>query len=67
METSLVIKSKDTNQKEVTKSLTNINPNVSNANLKTAAQMFTSISSGTYYSATRIDKIDVDEPDAARM
>jgi len=61
METSLVIKSKDTAQKEVTKSLTNINPNVSNANLKTAAQMFTSISSGTYYSATRVDKTDVDE------
>lgn len=61
METSLVIKSKDTAQKEVTKSLTNINPNVSNANLKTAAQMFTSISSGTYYDATRVNKIGVDE------
>lgn len=61
METSLVIKSKDTNQKEVTKSLTNINPNVSNVNLKTAAQMFTSISSGTYYDATRVNKIGVNE------
>ena len=61
METSLVIKSKDTSQKEITKSLTNINPNVDNAKLKIAAQMFTSISSGTYYDATKVNKINVDE------
>jgi len=61
METSLVIKSKDTNQKDVTKSLTNINPNIGNTNLKVAAQMFTSISSGTYYDATRINKMNIDE------
>lgn len=61
MNTSVNIVSVNVANKKVTKALSNINPEVSNANLKQAAQLFTAISNTTYQSATRISTMDVNE------
>lgn len=61
MATSVNIISTTSNNKTVSKSITNINPQVSNQNLKTAAQLFTAISDTTFKSADRIVKMNVDE------
>lgn len=61
MQTSLNITSVDSNNNKQTKSLTYINPNASNAELKTAAQKFNAISQNTYTEADRIIKMSVEE------
>lgn len=63
MQTSLNITSVDATNKQQTKSLTYINPNATNAQLKSAAQKFTAISKNTYSDADRIIKMSVEEPD----
>jgi len=62
MQTSLNITSVDANNKKVTKSLTYVNPNATNAQLETAAQKFNAISQNTYTDADRIIKMSVTEP-----
>lgn len=61
MQTTINITSINSAEKKSTKSLTNINPNLSNTQLKQAAQLFTAISDETYKSADRIDRIDIEE------
>lgn len=61
MATSVNITSATVANKKVTKALSNINPEISNATLKQAAQLFTAISNTTYQSATRVTTMNVDE------
>ena len=63
MQVSLNITSIDSSQNKKSKSLTYINPNATNAQLQTAAQKFTAISSNTYIDAERITRQSVSEPD----
>jgi len=62
MTTSVNITSTSTANKKMTKSITNINPQISNSALKTAAQLFTAISTNTFNGADRIVRVDVNEP-----
>lgn len=61
MQTSLIINSKSNTGKSVSKSLTRINENVSNEDLKQAAQLFTDISKGSYVESFRVNKVSLDE------
>lgn len=61
MKTAVNIISIDAKEKKSTKSLTNINPNVSNEQLKQAAQLFTAIGSNTFVEGDRINRINLDE------
>lgn len=56
METSLVIKGKDTSQKDTTKSVQNINPNATAANMYNFAVDFMTLSTNSFVSVARIDK-----------
>lgn len=61
MNTSVNIITSDIANKKSTKAISNINPEVSNDNLKQAAQLFTAISTNTYQDANRIITMSVDE------
>ena len=63
MQTSLNITYADSSLKKSTKSLTYINPEATNAQLETAASLFSAISQNSYVGAERIDRIDVSEPE----
>lgn len=63
MQTSLNITYADSSLKKSTKSLTYINPEATNAQLETAASLFSAISNNNYVGAERIDRIDVSEPE----
>ena len=63
MQTSLNITYADSSLKKSTKSLTYINPEATNAQLETAASLFSAISQNNYVGAERIDRIDVSEPE----
>lgn len=56
METSLIIKGKTTDNKDTSKSLTNINPNATDANLYNFAVDFQGLSKNTFESVVRINK-----------
>lgn len=56
METALNIKSKNTSNKDVTKSVQNINPNATAANMYQFAVDFTAISKNSFVEVVRIDK-----------
>lgn len=61
MQTSLNITYADSSQNKSTKSLTYINPAATNAQLDTAASLFSAISNNTYIDAERIDRTNVKE------
>ena len=61
MQVSLNITSIDSSQNKKTKGLTYINPEATNAELKTAAQKFNAISRNQYLDAERIERMSVDE------
>ena len=61
MQTSLNVTSLDGSNKKSTKSITYINPNATNAELKTLAQKFNAISTNEYQDAERIDRQSVEE------
>lgn len=61
MQVSLNITSIDSSQNKKTKGLTYINPEATNAELKTAAQKFNAISQNQYLDAERIERMSVDE------
>lgn len=61
MQTSLNVTSIDSNNKKSTKSITYVNPNATNAELKTLAQKFNAISTNEYQDAERIDRQSVEE------
>ena len=63
MQTSLNITYADSSLKKSTKSLTYINPEATNAQLETAASLFSAISQNDYVGAERIERIDVSEPE----
>lgn len=63
MDSSLIINSTDTTGKKLQKSITNLNPNITNATAKEFAQKLNALTTNTYNGATRINKIDVDEDD----
>lgn len=56
METALNIKSTNTSNKDVSKSISNINPNATNANLYTFAVDFNALSTHSFVNVVRIDK-----------
>lgn len=64
MDSSLIINSTDTTGKKLQKSITNLNPNITNATAKEFAQKLNALTTNTYNGAIRINKIDVDEDDA---
>ena len=60
MDTSLVITTKDHLTDETqTKTITNINPQAANSDLKTFAQMTAALSKDAFVKATRIDKTEL--------
>lgn len=61
MTTSVNISSITKTNKKVTKSITNINPEVNNEDLKIATELFTAISDTTFLDADRIIKMSVNE------
>lgn len=61
MQVSLNITSLDSSNNKKSKSLTYINPNATNAELKIAAQKFTAISRNEYIDAERIERMSVEE------
>lgn len=61
MKTAVNIISIDAKEKKSTKSLININPDVSNEQLKQVAQLFTAIGSNTFVEGDRINRINLDE------
>lgn len=56
MDTALNIKSKTTSNKDATKSVQNINPNATAANMYQFAVDYTALSSNSFVSVVRIDK-----------
>lgn len=62
MQTSLNVTSIDGSNKKSTKSITYVNPEATNAELKTLAQKFNAISTNEYQDAERIDRQSVEEP-----
>ena len=56
MAQSLIIESTSTTGKKIRKAITDVNPNVSNANLKTFGQMANALTTNTYGSSARVDK-----------
>lgn len=62
MKTDLIINSKAGN-KAVAKTITNVNPEVTNDKLETFAGMVNALSTNTYQNASRVDKKDVTEAD----
>lgn len=63
MESNLIINSTALNGRKLQKSITNINPRATNAQLQEVAQRLNALTTNTYNGATRIDKIDVEEDD----
>lgn len=64
METSLSMKTTDTTGKKNTTTLSYVNPNASNALLKTYAEKLADLTNDTYNSATKIEKTNLDEEPA---
>ena len=60
MYTSLNVKMKDQTDKELAKSITYINASASSADLKSMAQGLVGLTTNTYQSADRIQKLNVD-------
>lgn len=60
MNTSLNIKMKDTNNKDLQKSITYVSASASSADLLSMAQGLTGLTTNTYESADRIQKINID-------
>ena len=58
--TSLIVKSTDQSGKTVNKTITDVNPDCSNAVLKTLGQKINALTTNFYGNTTRIDKIDCD-------
>ena len=58
-EISLVIQSTDTSAKKNTTTVTNINPEATNAQIKQLAQKLIAFTTDTYVSVTKITKEDV--------
>ena len=63
MTDSIIIKSTDTNNKVNQKTITFINPEASNADLKTFAQGLNALTTNSYNETVRIEKINVDTED----
>ena len=61
MQTSLNVTSLDGSNKKSTKSITYVNPDATNSELKTLAQKFNAISTNEYQDAERIDRQSVEE------
>lgn len=61
METYLIVSSVDSFGKKKQKSLPNIDPSATNAELSEFAQMINGLSTNTYVEATRVDKSNVAE------
>lgn len=55
-ETLLTLKAKDTSGKSVTTSIRYVNPDQTNENLKTYAQMLNALTTNTYDSLTKVTK-----------
>lgn len=64
MESSLIINTTSQDGKKLQKTITNLNPNATNAKLGEFAQRLTALTTNTYDKAVRINKIDVTEDDA---
>ena len=65
--TSVILTARDESGKDLQKSLTDINPDATNAQLMTFAQKLNSMTKNTYISTTRVDKINCDtEPGDTR-
>lgn len=58
--TSLIINTKDQEDKALTKTITNVNANCASSTLKTVAQMLNSLTTNTYVKTDRVDKSNVD-------
>lgn len=56
METSLIIKGKDTSRKDITKSVQNINPNATATNMYNFAVDFMQLSTNSFVNVARVDK-----------
>ena len=67
METSVSMKTTDTAGKKNTTTLSYVNPNASNEQLKTYAEKLASLTSDTYNGATKIEKTDLDEEQVAKL
>ena len=59
-DTSLAITSTTPQDKKITTTITYVNPNMNNSDLKTFAQKLNALTNNTYEGATRIEKNDVD-------
>ena len=62
LKSSLIIDSVDQNGVKKQKTITNINPEASNVAAKEFAQRFTALSTNEYTGASRVNKMDIDEP-----
>ena len=58
--TSLIVNTKDTNDKALQKTITNVNAACSSGTLKTFSQMLNGLTSNTYVKTDRVDKSNVD-------
>ena len=58
--TSLKITSTTPQQKKITTSITYVNPNIKNSELKQLGQKLNALTNNTYEESTRIDQIDLD-------
>ena len=58
--TSLIINTKDQEDKALTKTITNVNANCASSTLKTVAQMLNGLTTNTYVKTDRVDKSNVD-------
>lgn len=63
METSLIVNSTTQTNTKKQRSFTSVNPEASNADLQTFAQKVVAMTNNSYSGATRVNKIDVTEPD----
>ena len=60
MNSSIVVTSTDTNNKTITKTITNVNPDADNDKLATWGQMLTALTDNTYTKTDRVDKANCD-------
>ena len=66
MAQSLIIESTAANGKKVRKAITDVNPNVSNANLKTFGQMANALTTNVYGSSARVGKDELQPASALK-
>ena len=67
METSISLKTKAQDNTTGTTTLSYVNPNASNENLKLYAQKMASLTSDEYVGAVKVDKTDLDEETGTRV